>query len=89
MASEGREPTAKTNNSRYAEIIGGDTPSPFAAAILLAALGCALLALWTWPAESEWWYVAAILAGGAVILAAFAYLGPPGQHTETESDGNQ
>ncbi len=79
MTGEGGKPPEQTNGNQYTEVVGGETPSPFAAVSLLVALGCALIALWTWPAVSDWWYAAAIFAVGAVILAAFAYLGLPGQ----------
>ena len=79
MTDDGGKPPAQTNSNRYAEIVGGESPSPFAVVSLLVALVCALLALPTWPVLSDWWFVAALFGIAAIILAAFSYLGLPGQ----------
>ncbi len=79
MAVDSDAPPTPTNSDRYAEIVGGDPPSPFAVVSLFVALVCALIALPTWPDVSDWWFVAALFGVAAVILAAFAYLGLPGQ----------
>ena len=72
MTDDGGQPPAQTNNNRYAEIVGGEAPSPFAVVSLLVALVCALLALPTWPEVSDWWFVAALFGIAAAILAAFS-----------------
>ena len=46
---------------------------------LLVALVAALIALPTWLEVSDWWFVAAFFGVAEVILAAFTYLGLPGQ----------
>ena len=76
------------SGSRYAEIVGGETPSPFAAVSLLVALVAALIALPTWPEVSDWWFVAAFFGVAAVILAAFTYLGLPGQDDTQAPSGS-
>ena len=90
MAPDGSEPLEQPNGNKYAEIVGGETPSPFAAVSLLAALGCALIALGAWPSVSDWWLAAAIFGVGAATIAAFGYLGLPGQDEvrDSSSDGD-
>ena len=88
MTDDSDKPSVQTNGNRYAEIVGGETPSPFAVVSLLVALGCALLALPTWPEVSDWWFVAAFFGVAAVILAAFTYLGLPGQDDTQAPSGS-
>lgn len=89
MTDDGDNPPAQTSSNRYAEIVGGETPSPFAVVSLLVALVAALIALPTWPEVSDWWFVAAFFGVAAVVLAAFTYLGLPGQDdTQAPSDAD-
>ena len=89
MTGDGGTQPAQTNGNRYAEIVGGESPSPFAAVSLLVALGCTLLALPAWPDVSDWWFVAAFFGVASIILAAFTYLGLPGQDdTQAPSDSD-
>ena len=89
MTGDGGTQPAQTNGNRYAEIVGGESPSPFAVVSLLVALVCALLALPTWPELSDWWFVAALFGVATLILAAFSYLGLPGQDdTQAPSDAD-
>ena len=85
MTDDSGKPSAQTNGNRYAEIVGGESPSPFAVVSLLVALVAALIALPTWPEVSDWWYVAAFFGVATVILAAFTYLGLPGQDDAPDS----
>ncbi len=85
MTDDSGKPSAQTNGNRYAEIVGGESPSPFAVVSLLLALVAALIALPTWPEVSDWWFVAAFFGVAAIILAAFTYLGLPGQDDAPDS----
>ena len=87
MTDDGGTPPAQTNGTRnrYAEIVGGESPSPFAVVSLLVAVAAALIALPAWPEVSDWWFVAAFFGVAAVILAAFTSLGLPGQDDAPDS----
>ena len=85
MTDDSGTPSAQTSGNRYAEIVGGESPSPFAVVSLLLALVAALIALPTWPEVSDWWFVAAFFGVAAIILAAFTYLGLPGQDDAPDS----